>query len=89
MTADTIESLALADSAGWSLVGSPNFDARSLLLNFEVAVAIYDAKVAATLEHQFETDVQHSTRIEAADWTDRNSVRMLAENVCRLFAPVM
>src|SRR5690606_13850115 len=33
----------------WSLVGTPNFDFRSLDLNFEVAVAMSDAEIAREL----------------------------------------
>ena len=41
----------------WSLVGSPNFDLRSLILNFEVGVAVYDAAFAAELECHFAADL--------------------------------
>ena len=84
-----LHSKVLSIDGVWSLVGSPNFDARSLLLNFEVAVAIYDARIATTLEDQFEADLKQSRRITQPEWNDRNSMRVLAENVCRLFAPVM
>src|SRR5690606_15318011 len=73
----------------WSLVGTPNFDARSLALNFEVAVAMYDPKIAAQLEAQFERDVEHARRIDLAEWTNRSSWRVLGENACRLFSPVL
>jgi cardiolipin synthase len=84
-----LHSKVLSIDGMWSLVGSPNFDARSLLLNFEVALAIYDTKLAATLEDQFEKDLERSKRIEPDRWSNRNSVRVLAENICRLFSPVM
>jgi cardiolipin synthase len=73
----------------WSLVGTANFDARSLMLNFEVSVALYDAKVAKQLEAHFEEDIQHAERIDAEVWQLRSRWRVLGENVCRMFAPVL
>lgn len=73
----------------WSLVGTPNFDARSLALNFEVAVAMYDPKIAAQLEAQFERDLEHARKIDLNEWMQRSTWRVLGENACRLFAPVL
>jgi cardiolipin synthase len=73
----------------WSLVGTPNFDARSLFLNFEVAVAIYDKRTAELLEREFDKDVEHAKRIDSAEWARRPLRHILAENTCRLFAPVL
>lgn len=73
----------------WSLVGSPNFDARSLVLNFEVGLAIYSQCLARELEEQFERDVQRSTRVDPAAWADRSTWQMLGEQFCRLFGPIL
>ena len=73
----------------WSLVGSPNFDSRSLMLNFEVAVAMYDSRTASELERHFEQDLARATRIDLETWSNRPQRHVLAENVCRLFAPVL
>ena len=73
----------------WSLVGTPNFDARSLLLNFEVAVVTYDRKVATQLEDHFEHDLTHAKPIRLDEWSARPTRHVLAEAVCRLFAPVL
>lgn len=79
----------LTVDGNWSLVGSPNFDYRSLMLNFEVAVAMYDARIAAQLQEQFEEDLKYSKRIDPSTWNDRPLRQVAAENVCRLFAPVL
>jgi cardiolipin synthase len=84
-----LHSKVLSVDGTWSLVGSPNFDARSLLLNFEAAVALYDARTATTLEDQFEADVKRATKIELDRWKNRKQMYVLSENICRLFAPVM
>ena len=79
----------LTVDGNWSLVGTPNFDVRSLMLNFEVAVAVYDSKFTDQLDEQVARDVQLSKRIELAKFSQRSIVRVLGENVCRLFAPVL
>jgi cardiolipin synthase A/B len=73
----------------WSLVGTANFDNRSLFLNFEVGVAVYDERVATELEDQFERDIAHSNRILLDEWLERSETRVLTENLWRLFAPVL
>ena len=73
----------------WSLIGTPNFDARSLLLNFEVAVAMYDSKTANQLESHFHEDLKHARQIQLGEWTTRSAWDVFGENVCRLFAPVL
>ena len=67
----------------------PNFDTRSLPLNFEVAVAMYDSKIALQLERHFEKDIERTQKIELENWSHRPSRELLFENICRLFAPVL
>lgn len=38
----------------WSLIGSANWDVRSMRLNFEISLEIYDETVAALLEQQID-----------------------------------
>lgn len=73
----------------WSLVGTANFDTRSLYLNFEVGVAVYDASIAKQLEEQFERDVERSRQISLDEWLDRPDSHVVFENFWRLFAPVL
>jgi cardiolipin synthase len=73
----------------WSLVGTPNFDFRSLDLNFEVAVAFADETVASELEVQFAGDVAEARRIDRDHWSRRSLWRICGENFCRLFAPLL
>lgn len=73
----------------WSLVGTANFDTRSLFLNFEVGVAVYDERFASQLESQFERDIAHASRISLDAWLERPESHVLFENIWRLFAPVL
>jgi cardiolipin synthase len=82
-------SKTLAVDGRWALVGSANFDARSLLLNFEAGVAMYDVRLAERLEEVFENDLRHARRIDLDAWRRRPVLEQLGESVCRLFAPVL
>lgn len=84
-----LHSKTLTVDGCWSLVGSPNFDARSLLLNFEVGVAMYDTKVSHHLEEDFEEDIEDVEPLELEEWIQRPQWRIVRENTCRLFAPVL
>jgi cardiolipin synthase A/B len=84
-----LHSKTLTIDGSWSLVGSPNFDMRSLVLNFEAAVAIYDSRIAGQLADHFESDLKRATRIEADTWQYRPVSHRLGESLCRLFAPVL
>ena len=54
-----------------SIVGSANFDNRSLELNDELNVAVFDRAVASRLLADFEKDVTKSTRLDLETWRSR------------------
>ncbi|GDY09538.1 MAG: cardiolipin synthase [Planctomycetota bacterium] len=84
-----LHSKTLTIDGHWSLVGSANVDCRSLFLNFESGVVLYDERLAEQLEQQFERDTQDSARINPEDWERRPWFRVVGENLCRLFTPVL
>lgn len=55
----------------WSVIGSANFDNRSFELNDELTIGVHDAELAQALTRDFEADLRHSTRLDAATWRDR------------------
>lgn len=73
----------------WSLTGTPNFDLRSLMLNFENAVASFDTRIAEDLERHFDVDLQHSRQIQLDEWRNRSVWSRLGEAGCVLLAPVL
>jgi cardiolipin synthase len=73
----------------WASVGTANLDNRSLLLNFEVNCAFHTPRIVAELERQFLHDLEDSFRVEQRVFAKRTWPGKLAENVCRLFAPVL
>jgi len=88
-TKGMLHSKTITIDGQWSMVGTPNLDTRSLQLNFEVAVAIYDARTASILEEYFEADLQQAERIDFSTWRSRPARQALAENAVRLFSPVL
>ena len=60
----------LVDGAA-AIVGSSNFNQRSLRLDEEVVLAILDESVVAGLERDFSADLEHSERIEPDRWEHR------------------
>ncbi|MBS0202450.1 MAG: cardiolipin synthase [Planctomycetes bacterium] len=73
----------------WSLVGTANFDARSLYLNFEVGVVLYDISLAEQLENHFDLDIPNAWRLDPVAWSNRSTSERLKENLCKLFSPVL
>ncbi|MCH9652356.1 MAG: cardiolipin synthase [Planctomycetes bacterium] len=88
-TKGILHSKTMTIDGSWSLVGTPNFDFRSLILNFEVGLAIYDRKFAQRLIESIENDFLHAVKITEADWDKRGKLVILKQNLCRLFAPIM
>jgi cardiolipin synthase len=54
-----------------SVIGSANFDNRSLELNDELNVAVFDKKLAARLTADFERDITQSRKIDLDSWRAR------------------
>ncbi len=55
----------------WSVVGSSNFDHRSVLFNDEVDAVVIGLRTGTQLEQYFLQDLQHARRIELARWRHR------------------
>lgn len=84
-----MHSKVLTVDGDWTFVGTPNFDARSLFLNFEVGVAIYDSGLARQLDDLFAADLPDCHQVDRDAWQSRPVIERLKENYCRLFSPVL
>lgn len=51
----------------WALVGSANFDNRSFIINFEIAVAVFDTGFVKELDNSFEQDLRQAREITLAE----------------------
>jgi cardiolipin synthase len=72
----------------WSVIGSANFDNRSLELNDELILGIQDPGLAAQLGQDFEADLKKSIRIDAKTWPDRSLWQKTREQFWGLFGEV-
>jgi cardiolipin synthase len=70
---------------GWSLIGSANWDARSLRLNFELTVELRDRDLAAELERTI--DSRRGRRLTLRELDDRHIVIKLRDAAIRLAMP--
>jgi cardiolipin synthase A/B len=62
-------------------VGSANLNARSVALDEEVNLVVLDTDITATLDRQFDEDLERSIQIDPARWADRRSGQRLAETI--------
>ena len=72
-----------------SMFGTVNLDMRSLWLNYEVALFVYQPEFADALHALQQTYIDQSTRLDPADWEARPFRERLLENTLRLFSPLL
>ena len=72
-----------------SMFGTVNLDMRSLRLNYEVALFVYDAGFAAELRELQQTYVDASVPLDPAAWRTRSFRRRFLENGLRLVSPLL
>jgi len=73
----------------YAQVGSANFDARSLRLNFEMNVEIIDRDTVTGLARHFEAIRARSTRVTLADVDNRPLLTKAVDGVAWLFSPYL
>lgn len=72
-----------------SMFGTVNMDMRSLWLNYEVALFIYDPDFAAQL-YQLQTQyMRNSVRLVGEVWRQRSFHERVVENTLRLMSPLL
>lgn len=73
----------------WAMVGSANFDNRSLHLNFEVGCALHSPALVGQLEAAYEHDLESSAPLDQGYLARRTLTGRVLDNVCRLLAPTL
>jgi len=71
------------------IVGSVNLDMRSLWLNFEISLFVYDAGFTHQIRELQSDYISQSEYIDKARFSQRSFLQRLAANIMRLFAPVL
>lgn len=72
-----------------SMFGSVNLDMRSLWLNFEISLLIYDRNFTETLRSLQYSYLTDSTQLELDSWRKRPAWHRLVENTFRLIGPIL
>ncbi len=74
---------------GWALVGSTNWDPRSLRLNFEFNVECYNPAFAAAMAERFDRLVSRARPVTLAEADARRFPARLRDGLARLFTPFL
>jgi cardiolipin synthase len=80
--------LLVVDGA-WTLLGSANWDARSLRLNFEVNVECYSVELGARMDGLIQARIGQSQPLSLAQINERPLWKKLRDGAARLFAPYL
>ena len=72
-----------------ALIGTANFDANSLRLNYETNLAVFDQQLIYEIASAGREEIAASTRIELQEWLQRPTHRILLENFCGLMSPIL
>ena len=73
----------------WSIVGSSNFDHRSVLFNDELDAVVLGKETGERLADDFTADLQHAAEIEPEQWARRSALEHLRENFWRLWEQLL
>lgn len=69
--------------------GTVNLDLRSLWLNFEMTMIIYDKPTAERLAHIVDEYRQQAIPLDPATWHQRHAISRFFENITHLFSPLI
>lgn len=73
----------------YAQIGSSNLDPRSLRLNFEIAVEVYDHAFGRQLAGHFAETLQQSREYTYRDWRSRGVLRQLRDALFWIFTPYL
>lgn len=73
----------------WSLIGSANLDPRSLRLNFELDLEVYDGEFAAVLGKHFSEVLAVSREVTLEEVDSRPLPEKLRDSAAKLFSPYL
>ena len=73
----------------WSLIGSANLDPRSLRLNFELNLEIYDQEMTGALEREFMETLACSREVSLDEMDARPLREKIRDGAAKLFSPYL
>ena len=73
----------------WSMIGSGNWDARSLRLNFEFDTECYDEGLAAELNHWFDIRAANARVLDVSLLAGWGTVRRVRNALAHMLEPYL
>ena len=73
----------------WSLIGSANLDPRSLRLNFELDVEVYDRQLTGQLAASCAADLAAAREVSLAEMDGRILAVRVRDSLAKLFTPYL
>ena len=73
----------------YCIIGSANFDNRSMEHNFEITSIIYNSDITKKIDEQFLKDVQRCTSLAGSKWAKRSVRNQIKEAYARLLSPLL
>ncbi|PKP37552.1 MAG: cardiolipin synthase [Bacteroidetes bacterium HGW-Bacteroidetes-14] len=71
------------------IVGSANFDNRSMEHNFEITSIIYNSEITLKLDRQFLKDTERCISLAGSKWARRGFKNQVKESFARLLSPLL
>lgn len=84
-----IHAKALIIDSSVSVIGTSNFDNRSLRLNYETNLVVYDELFSNKLKKTAIEEISNSRQINPSSWAKRPALKSIAENLAYLMMPVL
>jgi cardiolipin synthase A/B len=85
----TLHSKFVTIDGVWSVIGSSNFDHRSVLFNDEVDAVVLGRPFAAQLEQLFKRDIAQAKRIRPRSWRKRPAIDDIGDNLARIWQSLL
>ena len=73
----------------FTVIGSVNMDMRSLWLNFEISLFVYDQGFNQQIRELATQYLKDSRTIDSAEWRSRPKSKQLVESIFRLVSPLL
>ena len=71
------------------LIGSANIDPRSLRLNYEVGIEVYDGEFSSKLSHYFKNVLKTCRKVSLEEVDNRKLILKIRDGVAWLFSPYL
>ncbi len=71
-----------------SIIGSANLDPRSLYLNYETNLVVFDSKFTTSLKRAMYEEFEQAVEITHVNWNKRSNLKRFVENFFNLFHPI-